>query len=42
MRHANPIKRPLPRKKGRVLKTLSAQAWAQVTLAIRQLAATAA
>jgi hypothetical protein len=42
MRHANHIKRPVPRKKGRVLKTLSARAWVQVTLAIRQLAAATA
>jgi hypothetical protein len=41
MRPTTHVKRPAPRKKPRALKTLSAQAWAQVTLTIRQLAATA-
>jgi hypothetical protein len=41
MRPVSHVKRPAPRKKNRALKTLSAQAWAQVTQTIRQLAAAA-
>ncbi|MDX2009909.1 MAG: hypothetical protein SFW67_06965 [Myxococcaceae bacterium] len=38
MRPTSHIKRPSNRKKARAVKTLSAQAWAQVTVTIRQLA----
>lgn len=38
MRHLPHTRRPGTRRKVRVIKTLSAATWAQLTLAIRQLA----
>jgi hypothetical protein len=38
MRHDTHTRRPGTRRKVRAIKTLSAAAWAQVTVAIRQLA----
>lgn len=42
MRHDTHTRRPSTRRKARPIKTLSAAAWVQVTLAIRQLAQAAA